>query len=107
MNTVRTKHSRLDTSVGDVVVFHLLVVPMGWNWAVCFVQQMLEQLFAGCSWRNDVETPVTNPSRDDNPVVKLPRVENFSALALAQAEADESLTRMLGRLEAAGRVVGV
>ena len=40
----RWLQSCIDTSADDVVEFHLLVVPMRWNWAVWFVQQMLEHL---------------------------------------------------------------
>ena len=37
-------------------------------------------------------------------MVKLLYIDNFAALALSQAETDESLTRMLRRLETAGVV---
>ena len=51
--------SCINTSAGAVVEFHLLVVPMRWNWAVLFnrcwnISQM--------SWRNDFETPSANPT---------------------------------------------
>ena len=58
---------------------------MGWNWAVWFVQQMLDHL-----WQDEAgETTLRHlsPTADWD--------------ALSQTEADESLARMLRRLEAA------
>ena len=50
------------------------------------------------TWRHLSPTPVW----DVKPGVKLLHIDNFAALALSQAEADESSTRMLRPLEAAG-----
>ena len=35
---------RLNSSAGEVVEFHQLMVPVGWNWPVWLVQHMLEYL---------------------------------------------------------------
>ena len=64
------------------------MVPTGCNWAVWFVQQMFEHLLLD-------EAGETTLS----PGVGLLYIDNFAALALSQVEADDSLTRMLGRLE--------
>ena len=102
-------------SVGDIVEFHLFVVPMGWNWAVCFVQQMLEHLLPDEAGETTLRHLSPTPLWDDNRVVKLLFFDNFAALALSQADANESLTRMTvgscWRCGASGalhrRVVGV
>ena len=71
-----------------------MLVPMGWNWAVWFVQQTLQHLFPG-----GAEMTFHQPHTG--------MIDNFPALALSQVEADESLTRMLGRLETVGVVARV
>ena len=73
--------------------FHLLVVPMGWNWRVWFVQQMLEHLLLDEAGETTLRHLSPTPLWDVSP-----------ALALSQAEADESLACMLRRLETAGVV---
>ena len=97
--------SFVNTSAGEVVEFHLLVVPMGWNWAVWIVQQMLEHLEPDGAGETTLRNLSPSPHWDESPVVKLLYIVNFAAFAgLSQVEAAESLTRMLGRLEAAGVV---
>ena len=88
---------------GEVVEFHLLVVPMGWNCAVWFVQQMLEHLRPDEAGETTLRHLSPTPLWDFQ-VVKLFYIDKFAALALSQAEADESPARMLGRLETAGVV---
>ena len=87
-----------------MVEFRLLVVPMGWNWAVWFAQQLLEHLLPDEAGETTLRHLSPAPRWDDGPEVKLLYIDNFAALALSQAAADESLTRMLGRLETAGVV---
>ena len=86
------------------VEFHLVVIPMGWTWAVWFAQQMSEQLLPDEADEANLRhlSPFTH--LDDSPGVKLFYIDNFDALALSQAKADESLARMLGLLETAGVV---
>ena len=81
----RWLQNRVNASAREVVEFHLLVVPMGWNW---FVQQMLEHVVAKrlCDTSHQLH------------------IGQFCCvLALSQAE-DELLTRVLERLEIAGEV---
>ena len=80
---------------------------MGWNWAVWFVQQMLEHLLPDEAGETTLRHLSPTLLGDDNPVVKLLCIVDFAAQALSQAEADESLTCMLGRSEAAGAVARV
>ena len=65
----RWLQSRLDTSVGDIVEFHPLVVPMGWNWAVWFVQQMLEDLLPDEAGETALGHLSPTPLWDDSLVV--------------------------------------
>ena len=64
----RWLQSRLGTSVGDVVELHLSVLPMGWNWAAWFAQQMLEHVLLDEAGETTLSP---TPLWDDNPVVKL------------------------------------
>ena len=77
---------------------------MGWTWAVWFVQQMLEHLLPDDAGESTLRHLSPNPLWDDSPMVKWLYIDNFAALALSQAEADESLARVLRRLETAGVV---
>ena len=103
----RWLQSCVNTSTCDVVEFHFLVVPMAWNWAVWFVQQMLEHLLPNEAGEKTLRHLSPTPHWDDSPVVTLLYIDNFAALGLSQVEADESSTRMLERLEIAGAVVRV
>ena len=94
----------MHASAGAVVKFHLLVVSMGWNWAVWFVQQMFEHLLPDEPGETTLRHFSPSPHWDTGPVVKLLHIDNLAALALSKAEADEALTRMLERLETAGVV---
>ena len=67
----------------------------------------MEQLLPDEAGETTLRHLSPTPLWDDNPVVKLLYIDNFAALALSQAEADESLTRMMGRLGAAGVVARV
>ena len=75
---------------------------MGWNWAVGFLQRMLEHLLPDEAGETTLRhlSPISH--WDTSPVVKWLYIDNFAALALSQAEAEETLTRMLERLETAG-----
>ena len=79
-----------------------MVVSVGWNWAVWFLQQILEHLLPDEAGETILRHVSPTPHWDDSPVVKLLYFDNFAALALSQVEADESLARVLGRLETAG-----
>ena len=59
------------TSAGDVVEFHLLVVLMGWNSGVCFVQQMLEHLLPDEAGETTLRRLSPTPDSDASPVAKL------------------------------------
>ena len=72
--------------MGDVVEFHLLVAPMGWNWAVWFVQQMLEHLIPYEAGETTLRHLLPTPDWDVSPVVKLLYIDNFAALALSQGQ---------------------
>ena len=74
---------------------------MCWIWAVWFVQQMLEHLLPDEVGETTLRHLSPTPHWDDGPVVKLLHIDNFVALALSQAKADESRARMLGRRETA------
>ena len=58
----RWLQGRVDSPPSDVVEFHSVVVPMDWNWAVWFVQQMLEHLLPRRGWSSDIEAFFINPT---------------------------------------------
>ena len=77
----RWLQSHLGPSSGDVVEFHLWVVPMGWNWAVWFAQQMLEHVLPDEAGESKLRHLSPTPLWDDSPVVKWLYIDNFAALA--------------------------
>ena len=58
----RWLQSCANTSGGKVVEFHVLAVPMGWNRAVWFVQQMLEHLLPDEVGETNLRHLLPNPT---------------------------------------------
>ena len=91
---------RLQVSVDDMLHFRMKVVPMGWNWAVWFMQQAMEHTILA---RSFPEAPLVRQFRPSLPldkvaVTRMIYIDNFAALSLDQAKAKEAAAQMLESL---------
>lgn len=87
----------------DQMLFQVRVVPMGWSWAVKFIQvahaRILESALSGCPWLVD-----KRPGVDLSAVTgaRLLYIDNFAVLSAKEKVASDGLGEMLEKLRAQG-----